>query len=42
MPFVLLVVMAFGLGLVLDKGPGPRTYVLLFVSAIAATLYYMR
>lgn len=42
MPYVLLVVGVFSVGMLLGKRAGVRMYVLVAVEAAAATVYYLR
>lgn len=42
MPFVLLVVFAFALGLVFSKEPSRGLYAVILVAAAVATWYFMR
>jgi hypothetical protein len=42
MPYVLLILFAFALGLFWDKSASRQTYVVLALGAVAATLYFMR
>ena len=42
MPYVLLILFVFALGLVWGKNAGRQTYVVLALGAVAATLYFMR
>jgi hypothetical protein len=42
MPFVVLVVSAFALGMIWDKRPSKRIYLVFLLGAAAATIYFMR
>jgi len=42
MPYVVLVVAVFGLGLVLDRRATRQMYLLVAVAAAAVTLYFLR
>ena len=42
MPFAALIVLAFALGMVFRKGASRQTYVILFIGAVVATVYFMR
>jgi len=42
MPFVALVIIAFGLGIVWNKVPSRKLYFLFIVAGSIATVYFMR
>lgn len=42
MPFVVLVVSALTLGMIWNKPPSKRIYVVFLLGAAAATIYFMR
>ena len=42
MPFVALVAIAFGLGIVWNKGPSRKLYFLFAIAGSIATIYFMR
>jgi hypothetical protein len=42
MPFALLIVFAFALGIIWKKEASRQTYVVFFLGAAAATIYFLR
>jgi hypothetical protein len=42
MPFVALVVLAFALGIIWNRGPSRQLYVLFLIGGAIATIYFMR
>jgi hypothetical protein len=42
MPYVILLLIAFGLGMLWRTGPSKQTYALFAAGAVAATVYFMR